>query len=123
MGGMEIWFNPGCSKCVIAQEALDEAGLTYGVRRYLEQPPSSAELRDVLRRLDLEPWDICRVADATAAGITLPRERDAAHVDEWLEVMSRHPELVQRPIILTDDGTAYVARDASSLHRAIEAAQ
>ena len=42
---MELWFNPACSKCAVAREMLDEAGVDYTVRRYLDEPPSPAQLR------------------------------------------------------------------------------
>ena len=45
---MEMWFNPACSKCRIAQEMLDDAGADYVVRRYLDAPPSAAEINEVL---------------------------------------------------------------------------
>ena len=62
---MEIWVNPACSKCRAATAALDEAGVDYTVRRYLEEPPTRAELEEVLGRLRLEPWDITRSREAT----------------------------------------------------------
>lgn len=34
---MEIWINPACSKCRTATAALDEAGIDYTVRRYLDE--------------------------------------------------------------------------------------
>ncbi len=116
---MEMWFNPRCSKCRIAKEALDEAGLTYHLRYYLEEPPSAADLRDVVTRLGLEPWDICRSGDSAGAGVTLPTARDAAHRDEWIEVLAANPALIQRPLVVTDDGTAYVARDPDALDAVI----
>ena len=48
---MEIWVNPACSKCRAATSALDEAGVDYTVRRYLEDPPTREELDAVLARL------------------------------------------------------------------------
>jgi arsenate reductase len=120
---MEIWFNPKCSKCRVAKAALDEAGLTYQLRYYLEQPPTEPEIRDVLERLTLEPWDICRVADAAPAGVELPAARDAAHRDEWIAVLVANPALIQRPLVVTDDGTAYVARDPEVVATVIERSQ
>ena len=43
---MEIWLNPACSKCRTAATALDEAGIDYTVRRYLDTPPTVDELAD-----------------------------------------------------------------------------
>ena len=48
---MEIWVNPACSKCRVALADLDAAGVTYTVRRYLEVPPTRAELEDVVAAL------------------------------------------------------------------------
>ena len=49
---MEIWINPACSKCRSALSLLDAEGAEYTVRRYLDEPPSAAELEDVLNRLN-----------------------------------------------------------------------
>ena len=42
---MELWLNPHCSKCRVAVEELDAAGVSYTVRRYLDDPPDEATLR------------------------------------------------------------------------------
>jgi arsenate reductase len=47
---MEIWVNPRCSKCRSARAMLDEAGVDYTVRRYLDDPPTVAELAAVVDR-------------------------------------------------------------------------
>jgi arsenate reductase len=117
---MEMWFNPRCSKCRVAKEALDEAGLTYDLRYYLDQPPTESELREVLQRLQLQPWEICRTADATAAGIELPATRDETTREAWIGLLVANPALIQRPIMVADDGTAYVGRDPDSVDTAIE---
>jgi arsenate reductase len=110
---MEIWVNPACSKCRAATAALDEAGIAYTERRYLDDPPTAAELAAVVTRLGLEPWDVARAKETREAGITLPR--DAAHRDDWLAAMAAHPQVIQRPIITADDGTTVVARDPETL--------
>jgi arsenate reductase (glutaredoxin) len=117
---VEIWFNPRCSKCRIARDAAEGAGLTYNLRYYLEEPPSGADLREVLARLTLEPWEICRTAEASAAGVTLPARRDAAAREQWIAMLAENPALLQRPLVVADDGTAYVARDPDSVNEAIQ---
>lgn len=115
---MLVWFNPKCSKCRLAAAALDEAGVDYEVRRYLEKPPTRDELVDVLDRLGLEPWDITRLGEPRAAELGLadmPRERDA-----WLDVLAANPMLIQRPIVVTDDGSAWIARDEETLTDVVE---
>lgn len=115
---MEIWFNPGCSKCRAAKAALDEAGVTYTLRRYLDEPPDEAELRRTLDALSLEPWDITRTGEALAAELgvaDMPRDRDA-----WIAMLAANPSLIQRPIMVTTDGQAWVARDPDSVETAIK---
>jgi arsenate reductase len=113
---MEIWINPNCSKCRSALSLLDAEGAQYTVRHYLEAPPTVQEIEEVLRRLGLEPWDIARVGEPVAAEIglsTWPREETAR--TRWIEALTAHPILIQRPIITADDGTAVVARSPDSV--------
>jgi len=116
---MEIWLNPACSKCRTAISTLDEAGISYTVRRYLDDAPTPTELAEVLDRLGLDPWDIARDKEAAEEGIDLPR--DAASRDAWLEALSQHPRALQRPIITAADGTTVVGRDPDALDRVIAA--
>ncbi|GAA3824764.1 ArsC/Spx/MgsR family protein [Nocardioides panacisoli] len=117
---IEIWLNPACSKCRTAQAELDAAGVEYAVRRYLDEPPTVAELEDVLARLGLEPWDIARTADAAELGVALPTTDETGR-RAWLELMVDEPRLIQRPILTATDGTTVVGRDPESLARVISA--
>lgn len=116
---MEIWLNPACSKCRTAVAELDAAGVAYTARRYLDEPPTAAELGEVVGRLGVEPWDIARAKEAREAGIDLPK--DAAHRAEWLAALAAQPRAIQRPIITAADGTTVVGRDEESLGRVIAA--
>lgn len=108
---MEIWVNPACSKCRSAVSLLDEAGAEYTVRRYLEEPPTAAELGEVLDRLGLEPWDVVRTNEPVAKELELKTwPKDPENRDRWIEAMVQYPKLIQRPIITADDGTTVVAR-------------
>jgi arsenate reductase len=113
---MEIWVNPACSKCRSALSLLDEAGASYTVRRYLDDPPTARELDEVLRRLGLEPWDIARTGEPIAADLGLASwERSPANRARWIEALAAHPTLIQRPIITADDGTTVVGRSPESV--------
>jgi arsenate reductase len=115
---VEIWINPACSKCHAAKADLDAAGIDYVERRYLDEPPTAAELADVLERLGLEPWDVARPAETRDAGIDLPK--DAGHRHDWIAAMVANPRTIQRPIITATDGTAVVARDPGTVAAVVE---
>lgn len=114
---MEVWYNPACSKCRVAREALDEAGVTYTLRRYLDEPPTAEEIEQALDALGLEPWDITRMGEPLAEELGLAqRERDHA---AWVALLAEHPQLIQRPLLLTSDGRAWVGRDPESVREAV----
>lgn len=117
---IEIWLNPACSKCRTAEGALKASGVEYTVRRYLEEPPTVAELEEVLDRLGLEPWDIARTADARKLEVALP-PKDADRRVAWVRLLADNPRLIQRPIITAADGTTVVGRDPESVARVIAA--
>lgn len=120
MGRMEIWINPACSKCRSAISLLDAEGAEYTVRRYLEDVPSPDEIRAVLERLGLEPWDITRTGEAVAKELELKDwPRDEANRDRWVEALAAHPKLIQRPIITAEDGTAVVGRTEEAVRDAL----
>lgn len=120
LSGMEIWINPACSKCRGAIGLLDAEGAEYTVRRYLEDVPSEAEIREVLERLGLEPWDITRTQEAEAEELGLKEwARDAGSRERWVTALAEHPRLIQRPIITAEDGTAVVARTDEAVRDAL----
>ena len=108
---MEIWFNPSCSKCRASKELLEEAGVAYAERRYLDQPPTRAELERVLGLLGIPPWELARRGEPAAAELgmeTWPRDDSAR--DRWIDALVAHPALIQRPIVIADDGRAVIGR-------------
>ncbi|MFD0342513.1 arsenate reductase family protein [Streptomyces sp. NPDC127117] len=117
---MEIWINPACSKCRSAVQLLDAEGAEYTVRRYLEDVPSPDEIRAVLDRLRLEPWDITRTQEADAKELGLKEwPREAGSRERWISALAEHPKLIQRPIITADDGTAVVGRTDEAVRDAL----
>nr|WP_218952261.1 arsenate reductase family protein [Amycolatopsis anabasis] len=113
---MEIWHNPRCSKSRTAKQALDEAGVEYVERRYLDRPPTAAELTEVLDLLGAEPWEITRTNEPVAKELGVadwPKDRE-----RWIELLVDNPALIQRPIVRTER-RAVVARDEDSLREII----
>ena len=117
---MQVWVTVECSKTRAALAVLERRDADYDARSCRDQPPTAEELRDVLRRLGAEPWDIARERESQRAGFgDLPRHPDQR--DAWVAGLVAHPRAIQRPIILLDDGTAVVARDADELDRILGA--
>lgn len=108
MSAMELWHNPRCSKSRQAKAILDAAGAEYAERRYLDDPPTAAELDAALTGMGLEPWEVARLGEPVARE---QRLRDLPHDrDRWIAVMVAHPILIERPILVGDDGRAVLGR-------------
>jgi arsenate reductase len=108
MADLTIWHNQRCSKSRSAKDILEEAGVAFEERRYLDAPPTAAELDEVLTALGKEPWDIARMGEDVAKRLGLkdePRDRR-----RWIELMVANPILIERPIVVTDDGRAVLGR-------------
>ena len=105
---MELWHNPRCSKSRAAKAILDERAVAYEERRYLDDAPTAEELDRVLTALGKEPWEVARLAEPVAAELGLKRwEHDRAR---WIAAMVEHPILIERPILVSDDGRAVLGR-------------
>ncbi|HEV3226695.1 MAG TPA: arsenate reductase family protein [Acidimicrobiales bacterium] len=110
---MEYWHNPRCSKSRQGLEILEAAGSSYTERRYVDDPPTAKELDQVLTALGKEPWEIARMGEdvAKALGLkSLPHNRE-----RWIDVMVANPILIERPILITDDGRAALGRPPEDL--------
>ncbi len=110
---MQLWHNPRCSKSRAAKALLDARGIAYQERRYLDDPPSAAQLDEVLTALGREPWEIARTGEPLARELglrELPRDRAA-----WLELLAANPVLIERPILLADDGRAALGRPTEAI--------
>ena len=108
--GIVVWHNPRCSKSRNAIKYLDEKGVAYTVRRYLDDVPSEEELREILKKLKISPREWIRSKEK------LYRELHLKEVEEekLIEVMAEHPRLIERPVVIYGD-KAVVARPETKI--------
>ena len=105
---VELWHNSRCSKSRAAKELLEERGVMFRERRYLENPPTAEELDAVLTALGREPWEVARLGEPVALQLGLrewPHDRG-----RWVAAMVAHPILIERPVLVADDGRAALGR-------------
>jgi arsenate reductase len=108
MADLTLWHNQRCSKSRGAKEILEKAGVAFDEKRYVEHPPTAAELDQELTALGKEPWEIARLGEDVAKELglkDLPHERQ-----RWVELMVANPILIERPILVTKDGRAVLGR-------------
>ena len=104
---VKIYHNPRCTKSRETLKLLEDKGIEAEVVEYLKQPPSHAELADVLAKLGLTPRQLMRTKEAEykANGLDDPSLSDS----ELIEAMVRIPKLIERPIVI-NNGKAAIGR-------------
>ncbi|HYC03061.1 MAG TPA: arsenate reductase (glutaredoxin) [Azospirillaceae bacterium] len=107
-----IWHNPNCSTSRKVLEALRGRGLEPAVVEYLKTPPDRAALTSMLERMGAKPSDILRRRgnDELLAG--------GPDDQALLELMLKHPVLIERPIVATPKG-AVLCRPAERLEEVL----
>jgi arsenate reductase len=100
MADATIYHNPRCTKSRQAMQVAEELGIDVDVVRYLDTPPDEATLRDIIAKLDDPVADLVRRDGWKDLGITAA---DVATADGVVAVLLRHPELLQRPIVVKGD--------------------
>lgn len=102
-----IFHNPRCSKSRQALALLEQQGIQPEVVRYLDTPPTAAELAQLLAVLGLSARDLMRKKEAPYKALAL--DNPALTEAELIEAMVNNPVLIERPIVL-HDGKAVVGR-------------
>ena len=104
-----LFHNPRCSKSRGALELLSERGIVPEILPYLEQPPSVAELRELLGLLGLPARALLRTGETDYAELGL--DEPALDEEALLAAMHAHPRLIERPIFV-HGGRAVIGRPA-----------
>ncbi len=94
---IKVLHNPTCSKSRGILEYLDESGVEFEVIDFVKEPLSELEIKTVLKKLNINVQDIIRKNE------TVYKEEfvnQSLSEEEWIKILSEHPELIQRPILV-----------------------
>jgi arsenate reductase (glutaredoxin) len=106
-----VYFNPNCSKCRGARNLLGERGVDADYFRYLDDAPSRQELERVMGLLGIDdPRQMMRTGEDVYKELDLA----GADSDALPDAMTKHPILIERPIVIRGD-RAVIARPPEKL--------
>ena len=102
MGGVTVYHNPACGTSRNVLGLIRNSGVEPTVVEYLETPPGRAELVDLISRMGMPARDLLRRKGTPyeELGLDDPTWTD----DRLVELMTRHPILINRPIVVTPLG-------------------
>ena len=104
---VRIFYNPKCSKCRLTMGILQDKGVNVSVVEYLNTPPNSLELNEVLDLLGIEPRDLMRKHETPYKENQLGNP-NLSH-EQLIQAMIDHPVLIERPIVIKGN-TAIIGR-------------
>ena len=103
-----IYHNPNCGTSRNALAAIRNSGQEPRIVEYLKTPLSRAEIAALAARMGVPAHSIVRRKESLFQELRLG-ENDVT-ADELLDAMAEHPILINRPIVVMDDGSRVVAR-------------
>jgi len=100
----KIYHNPRCSKSRQTLELLQEKNTQLDIVEYLKTPPDAKELKTILAGLKMEPRELMRKGQNEYKALGLD-DKNLSN-DALIKAMVENPILIERPIVITDKGTA-----------------
>ena len=93
-----IYHNPRCSKSRQTLALLREQGVEPTVVEYLKEPPTEATIRQVIKKLGVEPIEIMRRGEKLFKELGLADQADDG--EAMIAAMVANPILIERPIVV-----------------------
>jgi arsenate reductase len=79
----------------------DELGVEFEEVNYIHSPPGAATLRAIIAKLKDPPTALVR-RDSKFRKLEL-RDADVATEDQIVDILVKHKQLLQRPLVVTED--------------------
>ena len=102
MSEVTIYHNPACGTSRNVLGLIRKAGIEPRIVPYLREPPSRAELVELIRRMGVPARAILREKGTPYAELGLDDARWTD--DELIDQMLLHPILINRPIVVSPKG-------------------
>jgi arsenate reductase len=98
---IQIWHNPRCSKSRETLALLEDRGISPEIVLYLDQSPSPDAIQSILVKLGISARALLRSSEVAYKDNNLKDK--ALSDDDLIQAMTRHPKLIQRPVVIHGD--------------------
>lgn len=112
MAKMTIYQKPTCTTCRQALQILKDSGQPFEAINYYEKPFTKTQLKRLLKKAGVQAQDVLRTKEDIYKNLGLAKKELSE--DELLDLMIKHPDLIQRPIVEKGE-TAILARPAETI--------
>ena len=97
---INLYLSPSCTSCRKARAWLDSYGVAYEEHNILTQPMTSDDLKAILSKTENGTEDI--ISTRIKVFQKLNVDVDDLTINQLLVLISEHPSLLRRPIIMDD---------------------
>jgi len=95
-----IYHNPRCSKSRQTLQILEEKNEDISIIKYLEEPPTKKELKQILELLNIKPIALVRKNEQIWKDNF--KGKDLSQ-NEVIDAMIANPKLIERPIVVKNN--------------------
>ncbi len=107
-----IYHKPQCSKSREGLQLLETLHVPFTIIKYLDEPLSKKELKELIRKLGIKPIDLIRQKEEVWKTEYKDRKLTGTQI---VEAMVKHPNLMERPIAVNGD-KAVILRPAERIN-------
>ncbi len=111
-----IYHNPRCTKSREGLCEIEKLNQSFTIRKYLDEPFTKEELKEVIKKLTIKPIELVRTKEAiwieNYKGKHLTEE-------EIIDALLLYPKLIERPIVVIDD-KAVIARPKEKINELLK---
>ena len=107
-----IYQKPTCTTCRQVHAMLKDSGVDFNAVDYYVDPIPKPRLLELLKKMQIAPRQLLRTKETIYKTLKLG-DRDLTD-DEIVDLMVKHPDLIQRPIV-ENGARAILARPAERL--------
>lgn len=97
-----IYHNDHCGTSLAVLDIIRQAGIEPAIVDYMASPPSHEELLALLLAMDMAPRELLRIKEPLYQSLGL--DQDNRTDRDIIDAMIAHPELMERPIVVTEKG-------------------
>jgi arsenate reductase len=97
MSKITIYEKPTCTTCRKVSKLLIENGVDFEKVNYYVEPFSKARLQSLLKKMKMKPSELLRKNEQVYKNLKIKEKKFSE--DQILDLMIKHPDLVQRPIV------------------------
>lgn len=103
-----IYHNPDCGTSCNALAMVRKLGHEPRIVEYLKTPLSRSQIVALITQMDIRARDVVRRKEPLFRELGLD-EKDVTE-DDLLDALAENPALINRPIIVVEDGEGITAR-------------